>query len=72
MSSTTMLDTFIDKTNKLHKSPWKVLMAFIAITFLALTSAGKLQINATPYMIGHDHPSRIADHKNKKNLYGDW
>ena len=70
MSSTTMLDTFIDKTNKLHKSPWKVLIAFIAITFLALSSAGKLQINATPYMIGHDHPSRIADHKNKKTFTG--
>ena len=65
MSSSTMLDTLIDKTNRLHTSPWKVLMAFIVITFLALTSAGKLQINATPYMIVHDHPSRIADHKSK-------
>ncbi|MGR6873393.1 efflux RND transporter permease subunit [Pseudomonas sp. HK3] len=68
--SSSLMDSLIEKTNRLHTSPWKVLLAFIVVTFLALTSAGKLQINATPYMIGHDHPSRMADHKSKKTFTG--
>ncbi len=65
MSAHTGIESLIEKTNALHQKPWLVIVAFIAITLLALASAGKLQINATPYMIGHDHPSRVADHENK-------
>lgn len=60
--SVSSMDKIIKITNSLHTRPWTVLIAFLAITLLAMGSAGKLQINATPYMIGHDHPSRIADH----------
>ena len=70
MSSTTIIESLVEKTNKLHSSPWKVLIALIVLTFLALMSAGKLQINATPYMIGHDHPSRMADHQSKNTFTG--
>lgn len=70
MSSLTIIESLVEKTNKLHSSPWKVLIAFLALTFLALMSAGKLQINATPYMIGHDHPSRMADHQSKNTFTG--
>lgn len=70
MSSPTFIDTLIANTNKLHASPWKVLAAFLVITVLALMSAGKLQINATPYMIGHEHPSRMADHQSKRTFTG--
>jgi predicted RND superfamily exporter protein len=70
MSSLIFIDSLIEKTNRLHESPWKVLSVFALVTFFALMSAGKLQINATPYMIDNDHPSRMADHKSKKTFSG--
>lgn len=68
MSTMSGIEKAIDSTNQLHQRPWLVILAFIALTVLALGSAGKLQINATPYMIDNEHPSRVADHDNK-NLF---
>lgn len=59
------IEAIIQATNKLHNHPWLTILAFLVITLFALGSAGKLQINATPYMIGKEHPSRVADDKVK-------
>lgn len=42
-----------------------LLTALVAVTVLAMASAGQLQINSTPYMIDRSHPSRVADHDTK-------
>ena len=55
------IDAIIQATNKLHNHPWLTILAFLVITIVAMGSAGKLQINATPYMIDKEHPSRVAD-----------
>ena len=59
------IDAIIQATNKLHNHPWLTILAFLVITVFALGSAGKLQINATPYMIDKQHPSRMADDRVK-------
>lgn len=61
----TPIEAIIQATNKLHNHPWLTIIAFLVITVLALGSAGKLQINATPYMIDKEHPSRMADDRVK-------
>lgn len=63
--SETPIDVIIKATNKLHNHPWLTILAFLIITIIALGSAGNLQINATPYMIDKEHPSRIADDRVK-------
>ncbi|MFT4776904.1 MAG: putative RND superfamily exporter protein [Oleispira sp.] len=55
----------IQATNRLHNHPWLTIIAFLVITIFALGSAGNLQINATPYMIDKEHPSRMADDRVK-------
>jgi predicted RND superfamily exporter protein len=55
----------IQATNRLHNHPWLTILAFLVITIFALGSVGKLQINATPYMIDKEHPSRMADDRVK-------
>ncbi|MET1077519.1 MAG: MMPL family transporter [Pseudomonas sp.] len=49
----------------LHR-PWLMLGILLAITALAIVSAGRLEINSTPYMIDKSHPSRMADSDTKK------
>lgn len=49
----------------LHR-PWLMLAILLLVTALAVVSAGRLEINSTPYMIDKSHPSRMADADNKR------
>ena len=49
----------------LHR-PWLMLTTLLLLTALAVVSAGRLQINSTPYMIDPSHPSRMADSDTKR------
>ena len=51
---------------RVQQHPWLMMAGLLLLTLLALASAGNLQINSTPYMIGDTHPSRIADHDTKR------
>lgn len=49
----------------LHR-PWLMLGLLLLISALAVVSAGRLEINSTPYMIDKSHPSRVADSDTKR------
>ncbi len=61
-----MSNPFIRLLARLLLRPWLLLAGLLALTLLALASAGGLQINSTPYMIDPHHPSREADHTTKR------
>src|SRR5690554_400778 len=49
-----------------HRYPWILMLGILLITLLAMGAANQLQTNSTPYMIDNTHPSRVADHDNKR------
>lgn len=49
----------------LHR-PWLMLAGLLLISALAVVSAGRLEVNSTPYMIDKHHPSRVADSDTKR------
>lgn len=49
----------------LHR-PWLMLALLLGISALAVVSAGRLEVNSTPYMIDKSHPSRVADSDTKR------
>lgn len=60
-----MISRLIGLVARMQQRPLLLLTALVAVTVLAMASAGQLQINSTPYMIDRSHPSRVADHDTK-------
>lgn len=64
-----MSQWIVNLVARLQARPWQALAGLFGITVLALAALTQLQINATPYLLDRDHPSRVTDH-DVKRLFG--